>query len=313
MDYSFAIEYDGPPLPYSIPRAIPLDMSHIPMASPAPPSSTSSVPVVHPLSSPLLPAKPPISTFSPTSVIETGVAMDRSAELTEDAAETSGPVSQSHRVSIESNSEFDFRSRSSGSDQEDEDKEEDEDDFMDRERTGPSTHQSGRHLVTFCDPTYSPGLETLAPRRSTKKGGSGRRLYVTCTSALDSTSVDSALRYAKEVLRWEDEKPPIFVFLCVIIIYLRVDICKEEERDSSMWTDILDRLMISIGRAKMIWRKHPVSSLQGVQNDLKEGQFRPSQNSSFELLLHLISSPPDPIFPPQSSPYFASTPVTTPL
>lgn len=38
-------------------------------------------------------------------------------------------------------------------------------------------------------------------------GRSGRRLYVTCTSALDSTSVDSALRYAKEVLRWEDEKP----------------------------------------------------------------------------------------------------------
>ena len=66
--------------------------------------------------------------------------MDRSAELTEDAAETSGPVSQSHRVSIESNSELDFRSRSSGSDQEDEDKEEDEDDFMDREGTGPSTH-----------------------------------------------------------------------------------------------------------------------------------------------------------------------------
>ena len=136
MDYSFAIEYDGPPLPYSIPRAIPLDMSHIPMASPAPPSSTSSVPVVHPLSSPLLPAKAPISTFSPTSVIETGTTMDRSAELTE-----SGPISQSHRVSIESNSEFDFRSRSSGSDQEDEDKEEDEDDFMDREGTGPSTHQ----------------------------------------------------------------------------------------------------------------------------------------------------------------------------
>lgn len=38
-------------------------------------------------------------------------------------------------------------------------------------------------------------------------GGSGRRLYVTCTNALDSTSVDSALRYAKEVMRWEDEKP----------------------------------------------------------------------------------------------------------
>lgn len=128
-DYSFAIEYDGPPLPYTIPRAIPLDLSHIPMASPAPPSSTSSLPVVHPLPSPLLPSKPPASTFSPTSVIETGAAMDRSAELTEDAAETSGPVSQSQRASVESNSEFDFRSRGSGSDREEEDEEEDDDDF----------------------------------------------------------------------------------------------------------------------------------------------------------------------------------------
>lgn len=77
--------------------------------------------------------------------------MDRSAELTEDAAETSGPVSQSHRVSIESNSVFDFRSRSSGSDQEDEDKEEEEEeedeDFMDREGAHPSTHQSQRLVL----------------------------------------------------------------------------------------------------------------------------------------------------------------------
>ncbi|KAJ4781164.1 Guanine nucleotide-binding protein subunit alpha [Rhynchospora pubera] len=171
-DYSFAIEYDGPPLPYTIPRAIPLDLSHIPMASPAPPSSTSSVPVVHPLPSPLLHSKPPTSTFSPTSVIETGAVMDRSAELTEDAVETSGPVSQSHHVSTESNSEFDFKSRSSGSDQEEEEEEEEEDDedFMDGHGVGSLPHHSSRHLVTFSDPTYSPGFETPAPRMCGKKG-----------------------------------------------------------------------------------------------------------------------------------------------
>jgi G-protein alpha subunit len=41
-------------------------------------------------------------------------------------------------------------------------------------------------------------------------GESGRRLYVACTNALDLNSVDSALRYAREVLRWEGEKPPAF-------------------------------------------------------------------------------------------------------
>ncbi|KAF3328049.1 hypothetical protein FCM35_KLT06655 [Carex littledalei] len=106
------------------------------MASPAPPTSASFVLVVHPLPSHLLPAKPSISTFSPTSVIEIGAAMDRFAELTEDTTETSSHVSQSHHVSIESNSEFDFRSKSSGSDQE-----EVKDYFMDREGTGPLTHR----------------------------------------------------------------------------------------------------------------------------------------------------------------------------
>ncbi|KAJ1266138.1 hypothetical protein BS78_08G127700 [Paspalum vaginatum] len=54
-DYSFAAEYDGPPLPYSLPRAIPLDLSRIPLAalsssSPASPSASSSpLPVVRPL------------------------------------------------------------------------------------------------------------------------------------------------------------------------------------------------------------------------------------------------------------------------
>lgn len=67
--------------------------------------------------------------------------MDRSAELTEDAAETSGPVSQSNRVSIESDSELDFRSRSSGSDQEEEEDDEEEEDFMDGEGGGSLPHE----------------------------------------------------------------------------------------------------------------------------------------------------------------------------
>ncbi|KAG2630437.1 hypothetical protein PVAP13_3KG527300 [Panicum virgatum] len=54
-DYSFAAEYDGPPLPYSLPRAIPLDLSCIPLAAlssspPGSPSASSSpLPVVRPL------------------------------------------------------------------------------------------------------------------------------------------------------------------------------------------------------------------------------------------------------------------------
>ncbi|XP_037432525.1 extra-large guanine nucleotide-binding protein 1-like [Triticum dicoccoides] len=53
-EYSFAAEYDGPPLPYSLPRAIPLDLSHIPLAalsssSSPPPTGSSPLPVVRPL------------------------------------------------------------------------------------------------------------------------------------------------------------------------------------------------------------------------------------------------------------------------
>uniref|UniRef100_A0A0D9Y119 Extra-large guanine nucleotide-binding protein 1 n=1 Tax=Leersia perrieri TaxID=77586 RepID=A0A0D9Y119_9ORYZ len=55
-EYSFAAEYDGPPLPsYSLPRAIPLDLSRIPLASLSspsaspPPLTASPLPVVRPL------------------------------------------------------------------------------------------------------------------------------------------------------------------------------------------------------------------------------------------------------------------------
>ncbi|KAK3136898.1 hypothetical protein QOZ80_5BG0444560 [Eleusine coracana subsp. coracana] len=100
-DYSFAAEYDGPPLPYSLPRAIPLDLSHIPLASltspPASPSASSSpLPVVRPLtpsslcstahpaprSAAPVPAGVAAAVDSPTSVIENHhAAAHHSAEL----------------------------------------------------------------------------------------------------------------------------------------------------------------------------------------------------------------------------------------
>jgi hypothetical protein len=102
-DFSFATEYDGPPLTYSLPRAIPLDPTHIPLASlslpPAVPSA-SSLPVVRPLTrsslcsvvhsdahpAPRSVAPPPAGAVavvdSPTSVIENHQsAAQHSAEL----------------------------------------------------------------------------------------------------------------------------------------------------------------------------------------------------------------------------------------
>lgn len=35
----------------------------------------------------------------------------------------------------------------------------------------------------------------------------GRKLYVTCASGLQSESVDEALKYGREILKWENEKP----------------------------------------------------------------------------------------------------------
>ncbi|KAK1300364.1 Guanine nucleotide-binding protein alpha-2 subunit [Acorus calamus] len=58
VDCSFAVEYDGPPVPYDIPRAIPIDVDRIPVASIVASSSESSVgglsslPVVQPILSP---------------------------------------------------------------------------------------------------------------------------------------------------------------------------------------------------------------------------------------------------------------------
>lgn len=78
---SFAEEYDGPPISYEIPRAIPIEIDHIPVASvaSAPKSVSVCVPVVQPLPSPDPLKRPPKgedefyqaaeAAVSPTSVI----------------------------------------------------------------------------------------------------------------------------------------------------------------------------------------------------------------------------------------------------
>ncbi|KAJ4962586.1 hypothetical protein NE237_022525 [Protea cynaroides] len=52
IEYSFAMEYNGPPVSYDIPRAVPIDIKRIPTAAVVAPSSVSdkvSLPVVQPL------------------------------------------------------------------------------------------------------------------------------------------------------------------------------------------------------------------------------------------------------------------------
>ncbi|XP_073005137.1 extra-large guanine nucleotide-binding protein 1 [Typha latifolia] len=144
-EYSFAIEYHGPPILYEIPEAIPIEIERIPMAAVAPPSTAASdtallLPVVHPLPSPV---KKATAAASPTSVIENHVVMDGpdgevSGEVSgevgssgllgfsschEEGIESSGLVGSSlpGRVSTDSglSSEFDFHSSASGYDDDD--------------------------------------------------------------------------------------------------------------------------------------------------------------------------------------------------
>ncbi|CAJ1929828.1 unnamed protein product [Sphenostylis stenocarpa] len=84
-EYSFAVEYDGPPLTYDLPRAVPISVDNIPVAavvSQVPSSGALSLPVVQPLLPPqqhhplrTLGSEPRVSklasetTVSPTSVI----------------------------------------------------------------------------------------------------------------------------------------------------------------------------------------------------------------------------------------------------
>ncbi|WOK99612.1 hypothetical protein Cni_G08324 [Canna indica] len=104
-EYSFAVEYTGPPLPYDVPRAVPIDVDSIPLAAVAPPSAAlSDLPVVHPLPSPSSshlkkPPRPlplrqeavvPVPAASPTSVIENYAAIDGPDHEVSGEAESSG-------------------------------------------------------------------------------------------------------------------------------------------------------------------------------------------------------------------------------
>ncbi|XP_074560892.1 extra-large guanine nucleotide-binding protein 1-like [Curcuma longa] len=99
--YSFAAVYDGPPLPYALPRAVPIDVERIPLAALAPlPADAVSLPVAHPLPSPKMPA-PLLSAASPTSVIENHAAVAATPDsgalcstdlLSSETADVSGTV-----------------------------------------------------------------------------------------------------------------------------------------------------------------------------------------------------------------------------
>ncbi|XAR73930.1 hypothetical protein NMG60_11008063 [Bertholletia excelsa] len=79
LEYSFAMEYDGPPITHDIPRVVPINMESIPVATvvaQVPLSGTLSLPVVQPISAPNISRKFSKvlklgceSTVSPTSVI----------------------------------------------------------------------------------------------------------------------------------------------------------------------------------------------------------------------------------------------------
>lgn len=92
VQYSFALEYSGPPLCRDLPRAVPINLRHIPVAAVVSQVSLAeklSLPVVHPIV-PVdpLPLKfsreltPPEPTVSPTSVIEICISKELDSEST---------------------------------------------------------------------------------------------------------------------------------------------------------------------------------------------------------------------------------------
>ncbi|KAL5557184.1 hypothetical protein UlMin_039420 [Ulmus minor] len=95
VQYSFAVEYNGPPVTYDIPRAVPINVERIPVAAvvaQVPLSDTLSLPVVQPVIAPaslrksiskeLEPLVCSKTTVSPTSVI----AFDRGSQDAGDSA-----------------------------------------------------------------------------------------------------------------------------------------------------------------------------------------------------------------------------------
>ncbi|KAG6536296.1 extra-large guanine nucleotide-binding protein 1-like [Zingiber officinale] len=103
--YSFAAVYDGPPLPYALPRAVPIDVERIPLAALAAlsplPADALSLPVAHPLLSPKM------SAASPTSVIENHAAVAATPDsgalcsvdlLSSETADVSGTVGFSEEL-----------------------------------------------------------------------------------------------------------------------------------------------------------------------------------------------------------------------
>ncbi|KAI0527222.1 hypothetical protein KFK09_002821 [Dendrobium nobile] len=126
IDYAFAVEYSGPPVPYEIPQAIPIEIERIPVAtvvSPAFLSDHLALPVAQPLPSPNPLKKADV--YSPTSVIENHIAVD--GELSGEVASSGAVVFSSElkgsegylneRNSMESDLSSDFGLRSSVSEE----------------------------------------------------------------------------------------------------------------------------------------------------------------------------------------------------
>jgi hypothetical protein len=201
-DYSFAAEYDGPPLPYSLPRAIPLDLTHIPLASlsssPASPSASSSPPpVVRPLTPSAIcsgvhshghpaprsaapsPAGPAAAVDSPTSVIENHhVAAHHSAELPsspsdgEGAADASRPTlpPKPHQPAVTFAETSGSLLQTSDDDEEYEDEE--DDDAASREaRPRAAGQSSGSHSPAHFESGSRRGGKSRGCYRCGKGGG----------------------------------------------------------------------------------------------------------------------------------------------
>ncbi|CAN1190960.1 Extra-large guanine nucleotide-binding protein 1 [Linum perenne] len=96
VQYSFAVEYDGPPLPYDLPQAVPINIGEIPVAAVVSQVADElPLPVVKPLLSSVISGgkdESATTTVSPTSVIE------RAAEKSLDSGMLSGELSSSGAI-----------------------------------------------------------------------------------------------------------------------------------------------------------------------------------------------------------------------